>query len=67
MSTLTGRQLQVLRLLGEGKTNRQIAETLGLSENTVRMHVERIRRALRAHTRGEAVAKARELGLLNSD
>ena len=64
MKELTPRQMQILRLLALGITNRRIAGELGLSENTVRTHVERIRRAMRASTRGEAVARARGLGIL---
>jgi len=56
--------MQVLRLLAEGMTNGEIARELGVSPNTVRTHVERIRRAMDASTRGQAVAKAREKGLL---
>ena len=48
-------------------TNRRIAQELGLSENTVRTHVERIRRVMRAMTRGEAVARARDLGILSAE
>ena len=64
MKDLTPRQMQILRLLALGMTNRRIAGELGLSENTVRTHVERIRRVMRASTRGEAVARARDLGIL---
>jgi DNA-binding CsgD family transcriptional regulator len=65
MKDLTPRQMQILRLLALGMTNRRIAQELGLSENTVRTHVERIRRVMRAMTRGEAVARARDLGILD--
>ena len=64
MKDLTPRQTQILRLLALGMTNRRIARELRLSENTVRTHVERIRRVMGASTRGEAVARARELGIL---
>jgi RNA polymerase sigma factor (sigma-70 family) len=65
MRDLTPRQTQVLRLVALGMTNRQIGEALGITENTVRTHVERIRRIMRAKTRGEAVARARDLGILD--
>jgi hypothetical protein len=55
MKDLTPRQMQVLRLLALGMTNRRIAGELGLSENAVRTDVERIQRAMRASTRGKGV------------
>ena len=61
---LTSRQLDVLRLLAEGLTDRQIAERLAISTATARTHVERIRHALRVTSRSEAVARARDLGIL---
>lgn len=61
---LTERQRQVLDLLGEGKTNREIAEALGIEYGTVRTHVENLRGKLAAATRDEVVARARTLGLL---
>lgn len=64
MSALTARQMEVLRLLADGMTNGDIARRLGISANTARTHVEEIRRAMGASTRGQAVAKAREKGLL---
>lgn len=42
LSVLTGRQREVAELLGQGMTNAQIAENLGLSESTVRLHVSTI-------------------------
>ena len=64
LGTITPRQLQVLRLLSRGMTNAQIAREMGISANTVRIHVERVRKQLGARTRGEAVAKAYQMGLL---
>ncbi len=60
----TARELEVLALLAEGLTNREIAARLFLSPKTVDIHVSRLRRKLDAHTRGEAVAVARRRGLL---
>jgi DNA-binding NarL/FixJ family response regulator len=54
----------VLGLLAEGRTNRQIAESLFLSAKTVEIHVSRILDKLNASTRGEAVAIARRTGQL---
>ncbi len=61
----TSRELDVLRLLAEGRTNPQIAEALFLSRKTVGIHVSRLLDKLGAGTRGEAVAIARRRGLLD--
>jgi DNA-binding NarL/FixJ family response regulator len=52
---LTPRQQEVLKLMTQGKSNRDIAQELGLSENTVRVHVMSIFKALRVSSRIEAV------------
>jgi LuxR family transcriptional regulator, regulator of acetate metabolism len=54
---LTRRELDVLRLLAEGSTNRAVADELVLSEATVKFHVNSILRKLRAANRAEAVAR----------
>jgi DNA-binding CsgD family transcriptional regulator len=64
VSELTAREADVLVLVAEGQTNRQVAESLFLSPKTVELHVSRILDKLGARTRGEAVAKARRSGLL---
>jgi LuxR family maltose regulon positive regulatory protein len=61
---LTGRELAILRLLSSDRTLREIGATLYVSHNTVKTHVRGIYRKLHASTRGEAVARARELGLV---
>lgn len=55
---LTTRESEVLDLIIEGKTNRQIAEALFISDNTVAFHVKQIYEKLHVHSRAEAVAKA---------
>ena len=55
---LTPRQTEVLRLLEQGRSTRQIAEELHLSVETVRNHVRRVLQALNVHSRLEAVALA---------
>lgn len=60
---LTPRELDVLRLLTQGLTNRQIAERLYLSVGTVKLHVERILAKLEVTDRTQAAARAVELGL----
>jgi DNA-binding NarL/FixJ family response regulator len=61
---LTPRQLEVLTYLSDGLSTKQIAERLWLSGATVRNHVSAILAALEVHSRLEAVAQARKLGLL---
>jgi PAS domain S-box-containing protein len=56
---LTPRQTQVLRLLEQGHSTKQIADELHLSTETVRNHIRHILRALGVHSRLEAVAAAR--------
>ncbi len=61
---LTPRQHDVLRLLGQGQSNKEIARVLGLAEGTVKLHISAILRALGVHNRtGAVVAAARLLGL----
>ena len=52
---LTAGQVRVLELLGEGKTNREIADLLGLSEGTVKVHASAIFRAMSIRNRSEAL------------
>jgi DNA-binding CsgD family transcriptional regulator len=61
---LTPRELEVLALLGEGRTNPEIAQHLFLSVKTVGIHVSHVLEKLGAHTRGAAVAEARRRQLL---
>ncbi len=62
---LTQREVEVLALVAEGMSNKQIATTLFISVNTVRNHLVRISRRLEAGSRTEVVARARGLGLLS--
>ena len=61
---LSGREMTVLGHLGEGRKNKEIAMTLGLSEGTVKMHVMSICKKLEATNRTQAVVIARDMGLL---
>jgi two-component system, NarL family, nitrate/nitrite response regulator NarL len=61
---LTPRELEVLRLLAEGKTNKAIAQQLGVSSHTVKFHVNAVMGKLRAQSRTEAVVRATRLGLI---
>ncbi len=64
-SELTGRELEILTLVGEGKTSKEIAEELFISENTVRNHVRNILDKLGMKSRFEAVNWAYREGLIN--
>ena len=59
---LTPRQVEVLRLLEQGRSTKQIAAELHLSTETVRNHIRRLFQALGVHSRLEAVAAARAAG-----
>jgi len=62
---LTGREIEILSLVGEGKTSKEIAEELYISENTVRNHVRNILDKLGMKSRFEAVNWAYREGLIN--
>jgi DNA-binding CsgD family transcriptional regulator len=62
--TLTPRQSEVLRLLGDGLTTQQMAEKMGLATETVRNHVRGVLAQLGAQSRLEAVLVAHRYGLL---
>jgi LuxR family maltose regulon positive regulatory protein len=61
---LSQRELEVLRLISEGLSNREISERLVLALDTVKGHNRRIYEKLQVERRTEAVARARELGLV---
>jgi DNA-binding NarL/FixJ family response regulator len=61
---LSRRELEVMRLVAAGRTNREIAGQLYLSVRTVDMHVRNILGKLGCRSRTEATAKAGELGML---
>ena len=61
---LSQRELEVLRLVAQGLSNREISERLFLAVITVKGHNRNIFRKLQVRRRTEAVARARELGLL---
>ena len=59
--TLTNRQQQVLGLVAQGMSNKQIAYELGLSEGTVKLHVTAILKLLNVNNRTGAVREAERL------
>jgi DNA-binding NarL/FixJ family response regulator len=64
---LTARELEVLRLLADGRTDREIAEALFVSRRTVNAHVASILAKLGVSSRREAATRAREEGWLPVD
>lgn len=64
IKALTKRELQTLDLLAKGMRNREIAETLFISETTTKTHLRSIYSKLEANSRTETVAIARKLGLI---
>lgn len=60
---LTSRQLQVMREMAKGRSNRQIGETLQVTEGTVKLHVAAIFRLLKVNNRTEAVLVIQKMGL----
>lgn len=63
-SGLTRREYEVLRLAAQGKTNPEIADSTGLTRNTVKTYLQSALHKLGARNRVEAIGKANEAGLL---
>jgi DNA-binding CsgD family transcriptional regulator len=66
-SYITERERETLRLAANGHTNRSIAREMGLTEDTVKTRMVKLRRKLRAQDRAHAVAVALVLGVLSVD
>ncbi|MNJ04327.1 Response regulator protein VraR [compost metagenome] len=62
---LSQREIQVLRLVALGNSNQQIADLLFISLHTVKTHARRINGKLGVERRTQAVAKAKELGIIH--
>ena len=62
---LTEREREVVRLIAEGLTNREIGHTIFVSESTVKFHVRNVMRKLDVHHRAEVAYAASRLGLLD--
>ena len=61
---LTNRQSQVLDLIAQGKSNKQIAYDMGVSEATVKLHINALLRSLKVNNRTQAVITAQKMGLI---
>ena len=61
---ITKRELEILELIAQGMSNREIAEKLFVSENTVKTHSSRLFDKLSARRRTQAVQVAKEMGLI---
>lgn len=64
VSRISPRQQEILPLLAQGLSNKEIGRALGMSDNTVRTHLSVIFRALNVHNRTEAARVARRMGIL---
>ena len=62
--TLTARQMQVLQLIAQGLSNKQIAYEMGVSEATVKLHINALLRAIGVTNRTQAVITAQKMGLI---
>ena len=67
LESLTGRELQILRLLDEDLTNKEIARELVLTTGTVKVHTSNVYRKLSVSNRRAAVSLAKALGFLAAD
>lgn len=66
-SCITSRQKEILQWMVTGKTNWEIAQVLHISEHTIKNHVQHILIRLKVNTRAQAVAKAINLKIINSE
>ncbi len=61
---ISSREFEVLQLLAVGRSNKEIANQLAISPNTVKTHVAKLFEKLEVRRRTEAIQRARELGVL---
>jgi two-component system response regulator DevR len=64
LESLTAREKEVLRLMAEGVSSREIASRLGISYATVRTHIRSLGSKLGVHSKLQAIVRARELALI---
>jgi ATP/maltotriose-dependent transcriptional regulator MalT len=62
--SLNEREMEILRLIHAGLTNQEIADQIVIAVSTVKWHVNHLYAKLGVHTRTQALARAKELGLL---
>ena len=67
VSALTGREVEVLRLVALGRDTARISQELGISQHTVRNHIRNLRHKLNATTKLDAVVEGIRLGILSVD
>jgi LuxR family maltose regulon positive regulatory protein len=65
LEPLSERELEILRLIALGKTNKEIADTLVIAVSTVKSHINNLYGKLGTNRRTQAIAIARDLGLLS--
>lgn len=61
---ISDREFEVLSLLAEGRSNKEIAKQLEVSPNTIKTHVSKLFEKLEAQRRTEAISRARDLGMI---
>jgi DNA-binding NarL/FixJ family response regulator len=66
-ANLTARELEILKILTKGLTNKQIGSALGISDNTVRNHINKIIEKLEVSDRTEASTTAIQRGIVDVD
>ncbi len=66
-SSLTGRELEILKMVARGLTNKQIGHALAISDNTVRNHVNSIIEKLEVSDRTEAATTAIQRGIIDTE
>lgn len=64
-TTLTARELEIVKAIVDGLKDKDIADSLNISEHTVRSHVKSLFRKLKVSSRSQAITKAFQLGLVN--
>jgi LuxR family maltose regulon positive regulatory protein len=62
---LSERELEILRLISQGHSNKEIADSLVIAVSTVKSHINSLYGKLGTHRRTQAVAIARDLGMLS--
>ncbi|TCP95868.1 LuxR family maltose regulon positive regulatory protein [Sphingomonas sp. PP-F2F-A104-K0414] len=65
MDALNSKEVEILKLVGNGRMNREIATSLGLTEGTIKWYLNRIYAKIGVSRRAQAVKRARQLGLIH--